>query len=876
MRTPLSWLREFAPLEAEVADLAMTFDDLGLVVEGVEHVGEGFGEIVVARVLQVSEIPRVDRIRRVVVDAGGDPEEVVCGAWNFEVGDLVPFAPVGAELPGGFKVSKRRMKGVTSNGMLCSGKELGLSEDHAGILVLGSDTHLAAEPGRAVAKGPHPGKPLAEALGLEPDVVFDLAVEANRPDAMSIVGIARDVAARLGVPFSIPEPYLAEGKTRTGQLATVVVESPELCPRFTARVLTDVAISPSPDWMARRLMLAGMRPINSVVDASNYVMLELGQPNHPYDLDRLQGSGIVVRVAKPGEVVVTLDGEERHVGGDGRAGLGAEDCLICDAAGTPVGIGGIMGGALAEISELTTRVLLETAYFAPMAIARTSRRLGLRTEASVRFERGCDPEGIERAAARFCQLLVSAGRDSGIQVGGGTVDVTSGLDLAPRLRVRTARVNGVLGTQLKDRDIKRYLDPIGFKVRKEASGVLQVEVPSFRPDTTREIDVIEEVARHHGYSRIRRTMPYSPHVGSLTTYQQERRRVREILAGAGATEAWTASLLGPSDHERAGIEGPVVEVENPLAREESTLRRSLLPGLLKAVRFNLDRRQDRIRLFEIGHVFAWPAEGQQLPDERERLGVALAASGDGAEAAVHCWRTLSGALLVKGVSLEAAPLPGLHPTRTARLVVDGSGEELGGVGEVDPAVLDEFDIKLERMGWLEVDLRTLIGLPRQTGGARHAQQVSLERHRLGLRGRRPNARSSRRVHPCGGGRGVARGHHPLRRLPWPGAPGPNAQPGFPAALLCRRPHAHRRRGRRDEAAVYNSSRGTPSRSVAVLGQSTRRSSTSSVRPWSKRWPWSFTSMTSHDGRRPASQLVWDRGTRSYSPRHSTNSVCIRE
>ena len=345
MRAPLSWLRDFAPFPDDVGALRAALDDLGLVVEGIEHVGEGLGDVVVSRVLEIGPIKGADKIRRVVVDAGAEPLEIVCGAHNFAVGDRVPLAPVGAILPGGFEIARRKMRGVSSNGMLCSGRELGLSDDGAGLLILGDEA-----PGE-------PGTPLTEALGLEPDTVFDITVEGNRPDAWSMVGIARDLAARLGLPFDAPEPPDPPPSGRPVEsAATATVESPDLCPRLTVTVLDDVVVGPSPRWIAQRLLLAGMRPINNVVDASNYVMLELGQPTHPYDLALLPGRGLSVRRAREGETLVTLDGVERTLGVRGRSlGDTGEDCLICDAEGTPVGIGGIMGGASSEISDSTDR-----------------------------------------------------------------------------------------------------------------------------------------------------------------------------------------------------------------------------------------------------------------------------------------------------------------------------------------------------------------------------------------------------------------------------------------------------------------------------------------------------------------------------------------
>ncbi len=707
MRAPLSWLRDFAPFEGDPSALAATLDDLGLVVEGVEHVGEGLEDIVVSRVDEISAIEGADKIRRVIVDAGEGPVEIVCGAWNFSVGDLVPLAPVGAVLPGGFAIKARTMRGVVSNGMLCSGDELGLSDDHEGLLVL------------TEVEGVRPGQPVAEALGIEPDVVFDITVEGNRPDAWSMAGVARDLAARLGLAFSLPDPVLpVRTGPPVGTLATLVVEDQDLCPRMTARVLTEVVVGPSPRWLARRLTLAGMRPINNVVDASNYVMLELGQPTHPYDLDRVGGSGLRVRRARPGEPVVTLDGVERILGTPGR-GLGdtGEDCVICDAEGTPIGIGGIMGGASSEIADDTTRVLLETAYFSPMAIARTAKRLGLRTEASARFERGCDPWGIDRAAARFCELLDAP-------VAEGILDVRAEVPGPASIRVPLARVNGLLGTALDAQEVAHLLEPIGFACQPSGADLV-VTVPTNRPDVRPAPhgveDVIEEVARTFGYSRIGRRQPSWPEPGRLTAHQRERRRVREVLCGLGAYEVWTPSLMADADHARIGLEGPAVEVANPLVSDESVLRRSLLPGMLRALAYNADRRQGSVRLFEVGTVFSHPdehggrvveragaggARAVVLPGEREMVGVALGLDDDDARAAVAVWEVASAALRLRGVAVNAtgSPEPGLHPTRSARLVAGGLDVAIGAVGEVDPDVVAAFGLGRRRVGWLAVDL----------------------------------------------------------------------------------------------------------------------------------------------------------------------------
>ena len=677
MRVSLSWLRDFAPIEHDPADVATALDDLGLVVEAMERLGEDFAGVVVARVLETRPHPNADKLQLVEVDAGGDERvQVVCGAFNFGPGDLVPLAPVGARLPE-LEITRRQIRGEWSNGMLCSGAELHISDDHAGILVLTGDVE--------------PGVPLAEALGVQADVVFDLDVSPNRPDALSVVGVARDVAAKLGVPFAVPDYEVPGAGGSTDAL--VKVRSRDLCPRFTAIVVADVEVRPSPGWLATRLTTAGMRPINNVVDVSNYVMLELGHPNHPYDLDRLAGGGLLVRRGRAGgETVVTLDDVSRSVGSD--------DCLICDAEGTPVGIGGILGGAASEIADTTARVLLETAYFDRMAIARTSKRLGLRTEASARFERGVDPEGIERAVARFCSLLAA----EGATVAGALTDVRARRRATKPVRVRTARVNAVLGTALTTDEIKGYLDPIGFAARPVGRSALNVAIPTWRPDSDSEIDVIEEVARHHGYSRVDRSMPPVNRVGALTAYQRDRRRVRDVLAGAGVWEAWTTTFLAPDDLARAGLPADAVEVANPLVAEESVLRTSLLPGLLKAIVYNASHQNGGVHLFEIGHVFRGGAADAERPDEYELLAVALA--GGDAAAAKRVWDVLADALRLEPLSVTGAELAGLHPTRTGRI------EGLGAIGEVDPGVLAAYGVE-ERVGWFEVDLERLLAASRQ-------------------------------------------------------------------------------------------------------------------------------------------------------------------
>jgi phenylalanyl-tRNA synthetase beta chain len=693
MKVLLSWVREFAPeLPDDPSVIGDALSALGTPVEEMQLVGQGLDGIVVARVLELRAHSNADRMQIVDVDAGdGNALQICCGAFNMTVGDLVPLATVGTVMPSGMEITRAKKRGEWSNGMLCSPPELGLPGDAGGILLLG-DGHA-------------PGTPLREALELEADVLFDLEVNPNRPDAMSIAGVARDLAAHFNVPFALPVPDVSSvaGGDPVDRLITVENLAPELCGRFTARVLQDVTVGPSPRRIATRLTLLGMRPINNVVDISNYVMLELGQPSHPYDLALVGGGGLRVRRARDGESLETLDGVERRFTSD--------DLLICDATDAPSGVGGIMGGASSEISESTADVLVEMAWFQPMTVAKSSRRLGVRSEASARFEKGCDPEMIELAHDRFIELLGSSvGR-----VAQRMIDVAGDLPVPPTVRVRTARVNDILGTEITAGEIRDLLEPIGFHSTAVGDDN-DVSIPSWRPDSSMEIDVIEEVGRHYGYARIGAVVPPAVHFGGLSVRQADRRAVRDVLVGAGLSEALPMPFLAPDDLKRAALPYEGITITNPLIADESVLRTSLLPGLLKTIAYNESHRATNVALFELGHVFRVPADAQPLPDEREHLAVAIA--GADAPVAAEMWQRLSAALDVPDCELVAAEAPGLHPTRTASVIV--SGETIGSVGEVHPRVLEAFDIT-ERVAWLEIDLGRLLDLPH---GARPYRLVS--------------------------------------------------------------------------------------------------------------------------------------------------------
>ncbi len=709
MKVLLSWLREFAPIEGDADQIAEQLTELGMELESVTRIGQGLDGIVVARVLEVRPHPDADRIRLVDVDLGdGQPLQICCGASNMTAGDLVPLATIGTVMPNGMEIARRKMRGQESNGMLCSAAELELGDDHAGLLIL---------PGDLTA-----GTVITEALGITEDVVYEFDALPNRPDTLSVLGVARDLAANQRVPFRLPSYLEGSGLDTAGLdtagphaagLSSVTIHAPDLCGRFVARVLSGVTLGASPRWLAQRLIASGMRPINNVVDVSNYVMLELGQPNHAYDLATLPEGAIGVRWARDGETIRTLDDVERTLCG--------QDGVIIDAHDRAIGIAGVMGGASTEISTTTSDVLFEAAWWDPGAVAATSARLNLHSEASLRFKRGVDPEMAPLAAARFAHLLAEI---AGSQLHPGVIDEEGDLPARVVVHVRPRRVNDLLGTEMSAQEMASLIEPIGYGC-ESAGDDLVVTVPTWRPDSTIEVDVIEEIGRHFGFSRIDRSVPVSPHTGGLNARQRDRRLLRQALVGVGLSEAMPMPFLAPGDLERCGLDPDGLVLANPLAAEESILRTSLLPGLVKAVAHNERHRMSGVRLFELGRVFSLgdrgvltdtaesEREGRVLSGEREHLAAILA--GQDAFNAVELAE-----LLLRRVGrwydpsattageLVARSVPGLHPGRSAALVVQGV--EVGHVGEVHPSVLAAHDIS-ERVAWVQLDLTELLELP---------------------------------------------------------------------------------------------------------------------------------------------------------------------
>ncbi len=711
MRVPCSWLREYCDPGLGAGELAERLAMTGTEVERVGVIGPpspaGF---VIGKVLAREKHPNADRLSVCSVDTGDDePQTIVCGAPNVDAGQTVPVALPGATMPGGAKLGKAKLRGVESHGMILSAAELQIAEDSQGILVL--DDGLA------------PGTPLGEILPVA-EPVLELEVTPNRPDCLGVYGVAREVHAISAAPLAT-EPWAedapAEGLGQVSQFASVSVEVPELCPRFTARVFTDVTIGPSPAWLQARLSAAGQRPINNVVDITNYAMLLTSQPLHAFDLDKVPAGALTVRAAGEGEKMATLDGVERT--------FDAETVLVCDSRG-PAGIAGIMGGQVSEVSEETTRVLLEVANWNGTNILRTSRLLGLRSEASSRFEKQLHPELCMRAQRIASRLMVEL---CGAKLVPGTIDVAAEDPPPSRLRLRGKRVEDLLGMRIAQTDEVAYLERLGFGAFPE-DGDVMVEVPPDRHyDVMREVDLIEEVARVHGLDEhLPSTLPGSAgQAGGLRRDQRLRRRAEDALRDLGFDEIVGWSFTDPGEAARLRIPADDsrtdgVEISNPLSEDQSVMRTTLLGSLLDAAERNLARAAERVALFESGRVYlsagastdgplAGAFAGQQPAPfaEPHRLGCLAAGPlapkswrGGGEPADFFALKGVLEGLAVRlGVVLvfEPASEPFLHPGRAAKVLVDGVAA--GWIGELHPLVCREWD--LDAAVGFEVELSAL-------------------------------------------------------------------------------------------------------------------------------------------------------------------------
>lgn len=692
MNISYQWLRELAPGIREGAEaLATRLGMLGAPVEEMERPGAGLEDVVVARVLEAGPHPNADRLSLCMVDPGtGEPIQVVCGAPHIDVGGLYPFAPAGSTLPGGLELRRAKIRGEYSNGMLCSERELGLGKDAAGIMRL-ADDHVV-------------GTALPEALGLD-DVRLSLEVTPNRPDLLSHVGVARELApdGHHGIelpPFpepgseeltdaAVPPLELHRGSTvAVASGARIAIDDTAGCSRYMAAVIRDVTVGPSPAWLAARLRSIGQRPINNVVDATNFVLHELGQPLHAFDLDRLAGPAVCVRRARAGETITTLDDVERK--------LDASMLVIADA-GDPIAVAGVMGGADTEVGPETKNLLIECACFEPRSVRATARALGLSTDASYRFERGIDIEEMPRALHRVVELIEAV---AGGGVEGQAVDLYPAPGERPVVSLRVDRVARVLGEPIPADEIGQLLQHIGFDLREQRDGRLEFAIPGFRQhDVTREIDLIEEVARRYGYDRFDDSLrPFRPSAMREAPLSALEDRVRDYLVGYGLLETQNVPMVPDSAGQ--------VRLLRPLSAEEGVLRSTLTHGLLRAVRLNLARGVRDVRLFQLGTTFH-PGEPGAQPVEQTRVGVLLTGrrspghwSEDAPATDIWDLRGLASDLLsvLAGGAAEVMPLhhdepaddlvlPGVYRSGTL-LALRAHGELVGVAGEISTGALD--------------------------------------------------------------------------------------------------------------------------------------------------------------------------------------------
>lgn len=702
MNVSLKWLSEYVDLNGYAAgELAERITRGGIEVDAVVSRNRGVRKVVVGHVVERKQHPDADRLSVCTVDAGtGEQLTIVCGAPNVAAGQKVPVALVGAVLPENFKIKKAKLRGVESHGMICSAKELGLNdkllpkEIQEGILVLPDAAEV--------------GEPIENVLGLDDDVL-ELDLTPNRSDALSMIGVAHEVGALLEREVRLPEVDAAKhedsGLAGAGERFPIAIAAPEDCSRYTGRVIEGVRIQPSPLWLQNRLMAAGIRPINNVVDVTNYVMLEYGQPLHAFDADRLTGGRIEVRRARPGETLVTLDDVERK--------LEPHMLLITDGE-RPVALAGVMGGADSEVTDETTNIFLESAHFAGATVRRTSRQLGLRSEASLRFEKETDPAAVVPALNRAAAMIAEL---AGGRLAPGIAEAVAEQRTPAVVSVALQKTNDLLGTDLSAADVAAIFDRLGFPY-EQRDGAFVVTVPTRRGDITLDVDLIEEIARIYGYDRIPTTrMQGDVTAGGLNKSQAVRREIRRLLSAGGMHEVIAYSLTGPDKartFNRFNPDAVPIRVAMPLSEDRSVLRISLLPNLLDAAVHNVHRNEHDLALFELGSVFLHEADKlSTLPVEKMRLALLLTGrraptSWSGEGEAIDFY-DLKGRIdsLIRHFNLpepvwEAAQVAGLHPGRTAEIRL--GSRLLGYAGQLHPTLQADMDLADTYVAELDLEL----------------------------------------------------------------------------------------------------------------------------------------------------------------------------
>lgn len=695
MKVTYNWLKEFVDFEHSPEELAHLLTMLGLEVDAIERVGDGMDDVVIARVIERAQHPNADKLSLCRVDNGREILNVVCGAQNFKSGDTVVLAQIGATLPGDFKIKRSKIRGEESCGMLCSEKELGLADESAGIMVLADGLPL--------------GVPFFDAFKIK-DTVFEIGLTPNRADCLSVIGVAREIAAKLGRKVKYEPPVVVETGEAVSSIASVEIADADLCPRYTARYISGCKIAPSPQWLINRLKAVGQRSINNVVDITNYVLIEYGHPLHAFDFRQIGGGKIIVRRAAEGETFKTLDSQERQ--------LTSSDLTICDA-GRAVALAGIMGGENSEIAVDTTNILLESAYFNPSAIRLSSKRLGIHTESSHRFERGTDinilTTALDRAAALIAEL-------AGGVVAKGCIDAYPAPQSGRSVDFRIARVKEILGIDLDKETVSSLFRNLEFTVTELSATTLKVDIPSFRVDIEREIDLVEEVARLYGFENIPMTMPVAEVFSDRVPRSQLlERQLRNLLTGQGFNEVINFSFASHVDIHRLNLpesdrRRTAVALMNPLVDEHAVMRTTLLPSLLQTTARNFSLRNFNLRLFEMRRVY-WVNPGAELPDEP--LHVAGIMTGLRYEEGWNQSKDMVDFFDLKGIVESIAALfklpklsyiqggvePFYHPGKSAALVCDSA--LIGTVGEIHPDVQEAFELD-RNVFYFELDFAQLV------------------------------------------------------------------------------------------------------------------------------------------------------------------------
>jgi phenylalanyl-tRNA synthetase beta chain len=692
MKIPLNWLKDYVDINVPVDELAHQMTMLGLEIEAVENTGEEIQKVYIGQIISIEPHPDADKLVVCKTDVGGkEPLQIVCGAKNMKEGDKVPTAIIGATLPSGFQIGKRKMRGVASQGMMCAAQELGLTSDSEGLLILDEDAPIGAD-----AK---------DILGLN-ETIIEIEVIPNRGDWASMIGVARELAARYETPLRIPEVHLEESGKAAEDRASITIDNVDLCPRYAGRILRNVKVGPAPEWLQKRLIDAGQRPINNIVDITNFVLLETGHPLHAFDYDKLAENRVVVRTARAGETITTLDGEERK--------LSPEMLVIADAE-RPQAVAGVMGGADSEVGEGTTTILLESAIFDPISIRRTSRALNLITEASQHFQRGADHEmciqAVNRAAALMHEL-------ANAEIAPGILDAYPAPRPAASVAMRYARCEQLLGAEITPEQQRSYLKRLGLEASEEDANTCQVTVPPWRQDIRIEAHLVEEVGRLHGFENIVSALPrVRPTEQLIAPKEKKVRELRQFLAGQGMAEFYNWTFSCPDDVKKTGLPEAFLDMvflANPLSEKQAAMRRSLAPGLLDNTRYNAHRGVRSIAAFELGPIYE-PADGKELPDQRLHLGLVFMGLRDRkhwSQAEEHTdFYDLKGA--VEGVCTFLGADPAFKATQLGVLQGGQAAEisvgekSLGWMGKVRASVLRDWEIEHD-VYLAELDLDVLL------------------------------------------------------------------------------------------------------------------------------------------------------------------------